>query len=95
MLERCTEHGGGDSNIQQPTGVVADTRGAVEVDSDAMGSVLVCRMHTTINRRVRYITINHGVRIQHQPWVSIINILKYNQQRTCDHFRGKGSRIRT
>ena len=65
-------------------------RGAVEFDSDSMGSVLVCRMHTTINRRVRYITT-----LQHQPWVSIINILKYNQQRTCDYFRGKGSRIRT
>ena len=36
--------------------------GSVEVDSDAMGSVRVCGMHTTISRRVRYITINHGVR---------------------------------
>ena len=51
--------------------------GAVEVDSDAMGSVWVCGMHTTISRRVRYITINHGVRIQHQPWVSIVDIYWY------------------
>ena len=51
--------------------------GSVEVDSDAMGSVRVCGMHTTISRRVRYITINHGVRIQHQPWVSIVDIYWY------------------
>ena len=44
-----------------------------------------------------YVYNNHGVRIQqstvgyiqHQPWVSIIDVLIPNQQRTCGYFMGR------
>ena len=87
-----TGEGGLQYGTQQSMEVVADMQGAVDVDSDAMGSAWVCHMYTTINHGVRIQQSTAGY-IQHQPWVSIIDVLIPNEQRTCGYLHGKGSRI--
>ena len=83
-----TGEGGLQYGTQQSMEVVADMQGAVDVDSDAMGSAWVCHMYTTINHGVRIQQSTVGY-IQHQPWVSIIDVLIPNQQRTCGYFMGR------
>ena len=83
-----TGEGGLQYGTQQSMEVVADMQGAVDVDSDAMGSAWVCHMYTTINHGVRIQQSTVGY-IQHQPWVSIIDVLIPNQQRTSGYFMGR------